>query len=261
MTEWVATASLSALSAAVTAFFAGSTLAILALGFCLERLPTPRIWALPLEPGQLRHELLGNLVFIAVTSACFIVALGTGVTRFAAASFAANFATFGALMLGFQVYYYGFHRLLHTRRWLRFHRWHHVSRVTTPLSAQSLSAVETLGWAVGYVLLPVLVSRWLPISLPGWAAYMFVNMLGNITGHANVELMPHIPRVASFAWWANPSIFHALHHARWKGHFGFQSAGMDRLFGSEFADWPVLHAQISARRALTSMRAGAEHSS
>jgi Delta7-sterol 5-desaturase len=253
MGEWVATASLGELSIGVTLFFALSTLAIVGLGFLLERLPTPRIWALPLDPGQLRHELIGNLVFVALTSACFVAALDSGAARFATPSWLANSLTFLALMLGFQIYYYGLHRLLHTRAWLRFHRWHHKSRVTTPLSAQSLSWFETLGWAGGYALLPLLVSRWLPISLPGWAAYMFVNMLGNITGHANVELMPHVPRVARFAWWANPSIFHALHHARWKGHYGFQSVGMDRLFGSEFPDWPALHAQISERHPLSSL--------
>ena len=64
--------------------------------------------------------------------------------------------------------------------------------MTTPLSAQSLSGFETLGWALGYALLPALFSRVVPISAEGWAAYMFINMTGNITGHANIELIPNV---------------------------------------------------------------------
>jgi lathosterol oxidase len=252
---WVQHANWLSLSLAVTGFFAASTFVVCALGFALERLPIPRIWNLPLDPGQLRHELIGNVVFVAVTSACFVLAFGSGVARYAEPAPLANTATFLGLMLGFQVYYYFLHRAPHSRRWVRFHRWHHVSRVTTPLSAQSMSWIETLGWAVGYCALPLLVSQWLPVSLPAWVAYMFFNMLGNITGHANVELLPKLPSPRRFAWSANPSVFHALHHARWTGHYGFQSVAMDRLCKTEWSDWPALHARIGDRRPLDSLRA------
>lgn len=254
MAAWVLELSFPVLVVAVGAFFAASTVACCVLGFALERLPIPRIWSLPLDPGQLRHECIGNVVFVAVTSACFALALGSGAARFAPPSALAHGLTFLSVMVGFQVYYYGLHRLLHTRAWLRFHRWHHASRVTTPLSAQSMSAFEALGWALGYCALPVLVSRWLPISLEGWTAYMFVNMLGNIIGHANVELLPKLPSPRRFAWGANPSVYHALHHARWNGHYGFQSVAMDRLFGTEWSDWPALHARVGERQPLDTLR-------
>jgi Delta7-sterol 5-desaturase len=260
MAEQIAAASWGQLFAAATGFFALGTLLFCALGCLLERSPAPRIWALPLERGQLRHELIGNLVYVAVTGACFTLALGSGAVRFSGPSPLTDWTTFFALMFGFQIYYYGLHRLLHRPAWLHFHRWHHVSRVTTPLSAQSMSWFETLGWAGGYVLLPALVSRVVPISAEGWAGYMLINMAGNMTGHANLELIPKVPRVSRFAWFANPSLYHALHHARWKGHYGFQSVAMDRLFGSEWEDWPTLHARISQGRALDDLRArgGAE---
>lgn len=254
MAGFFARASWLELILVITGFFSLSTLLFCGLGFLLERLPK-RIWALPLDAGQLRHELIGNLVFVGVTSACFVLALGSGALGRIASGALAGWTTFMALMFGFQIYYYGLHRLLHSTKLLRFHRWHHVSRVTTPLSAQSMSAVETLGWAVGYLGIPLALSHLLPVSLEGWAAYMFVNMAGNITGHANAELIPNVPRVRSFAWGANPSLYHALHHARWKGHYGFQSAGMDRLFASEWADWPQLHARISQGEPLTDLRA------
>jgi lathosterol oxidase len=116
-----------------------------------------------------------------------------------------------------------------------------------------MSWFEILGWAVGYCLLPLLVSRIIPLSIEGWAAYMFINMLGNIIGHGNVELMPGVPRIADVAWTANPSVYHALHHARWNGHYGFQSVALDRLFGSEFSDWPELHRRISEHQPLPAL--------
>jgi lathosterol oxidase len=258
MSDQLAATSFPQLVVYVSALFAISSLALCTFAFGLERLPIPRIWNLPLDAGQLRHELIGNAVFVALTSACFVAALSSGAVRFATPSALTNGVTFLGLMIGFQIYYYALHRSLHTRALLRFHRWHHVSRVTTPLSAQSMSWVETLGWAVGYVALPVIASRAVPISLEGWTAYMFINMLGNICGHANVELMPKLPAPRKFAWGANPSVYHALHHARWRGHYGFQSVFMDRLFRSEFADWPVLHAQLGQRQPLTSLRARGE---
>jgi sterol desaturase/sphingolipid hydroxylase (fatty acid hydroxylase superfamily) len=106
----------------------------------------------------------------------------------------------------------------------------------------------------------LLVSRVVPISLEGWVAYIGVNMLGNIIGHANVELMAGVPRIRDVGWFANASVYHALHHARWNGNYSFQLAAPDRIFGSEFEDWPELHRRISAHQPLTSLNARAKPS-
>ena len=47
---------------------------------------------------------------------------------------------------------------------------------------------------------------------------------------------------------------HALHHARWTGHFGFASTWADRLFRTEWSDWPELHARIWRGDALTTLK-------
>jgi lathosterol oxidase len=254
MAAWVESASWFDLSLVVTGFFALNTLLQVAFGYLLERLQRP-VWAVPLDPGQVRHEIIGNVVFVLVTSAAFVLALGSGVTRYREPSWLAGANTFMAVAIAFQVYYYGLHRMLHVRPWVRFHRWHHMSRVTTPLSAQSMSGVEITAWAVGYCLIPVLISRVIPISLEGWAAYMFINMMGNIIGHGNVELMFGVPRIEDVAWAANPSVYHALHHARWNGHYAFQSVALDRMFGTEFSDWAELHRRISEHRPLPALSA------
>ena len=255
MTAWIDAIGVLPLTGCVLTFFSAMTLAMTALGFALEHgAPHRRIWSVPLDAGQLRHELIGNLVFVAVTSACFVAVLGAHVVRYAQPTLLNATATFLGFVAGFQVYYYVLHRIMHLRSFVRFHRWHHKSRVTTPLSGQSMSAVEAFGWAVGYAGLPVLFSQWIPISLEGWFAYMIVNVTGNIVGHANVELVPATQRPLLLACFSNTFVYHALHHARWTGHYSFQAAVMDRLFGTEWHDWPALHTRVRRGQPLTSLR-------
>jgi sterol desaturase/sphingolipid hydroxylase (fatty acid hydroxylase superfamily) len=255
MHAFVTTSTALELALSILAALSALTLVSSALGFLLERMPkTRRIWALPLDPGQLRLELIGNAVFLLVQTLAFTAVLKSGLPRYATASWASGCATFFGAMLGFQIFYYGLHRAMHTRALVRFHRWHHKSRVTTPLSGQSMSPVEAVLWAVGYALLPALFSQLVPISFEGWAAYIAFNIFGNIVGHSNAELVPVMPLQRTQALFSNTFTFHALHHARWTGHYSFQAALMDRLFGTEWADSRALHARVASGDALKSLR-------
>ncbi len=234
---------LPSLAAIVLAFFGGLSVASSVLGFVLERcFPSRKIFAVALAKGQYRFELVGNAVFIAVSAVTFTVTLASGVVRLGPESLARAAATFGALLVGFQVYYYFLHRAMHHRWLVRFHRWHHRSHVTTPLSGQSMSFVESCAWMVGYAGIPIAMSYVAPFSLVGWAVYLAFNIVGNVVGHANVELGLSGSRVGALV--VNPYVFHALHHARWTGHYGFASALMDRLCRSEWDDWPLLWRKI-----------------
>ena len=244
-----------ALALTVFAFFATLTLASTATGFAMERLLAQRkIFDVPLFAGQYRLELLGNALFIAIVTATFTVALRADVVRFGPGSLARNGLTFVALVLGFQVYYWGLHRAMHTRALVRFHRWHHRSQVTTPLTGQSMSPIEACGWMLGYVGLPWAYSLLVPIGFWGWAGYMAFNVLGNIVGHANVEPTARAAASRAASIFANAFVYHSLHHARWKGNYAFQAALMDRLMGTEFNDWPALYDRIVAGKPLKSLK-------
>nr|MBK7070640.1 sterol desaturase family protein [Deltaproteobacteria bacterium] len=138
---------LAGLALVVFACFAGLTVVSAALGFALERaLPRRRVFDLPLFPGQLRFELLGNAVFLAVATVTVTLALRLGVVRFGYGGALAGALTFGVMVPGFQVFYWLLHRAMHHRALVRIHRWHHRSQVTTPLTGQSMSVFEALGW-------------------------------------------------------------------------------------------------------------------
>ncbi len=235
--------------------FLAMTLTAAAFGFALERLlPQRKVFAVPLFPGQYRFELLGNAIFLAVMTVAFTAALRLDVIRFGPSSGLRNGLTFAAMLVGFQVYYWFLHRAMHTRSLVRFHRWHHRSQVTTPLTGQSVSLVEAIGWAVGYIGLPWLFSLVVPVGFWGWVGYMAFNVNGNVVGHANVEPTARPAATRGATWFANAFVYHALHHARWNGHYAFQAAFMDRVMGTEWGDWPALYDRITAGHPLQSLK-------
>jgi sterol desaturase/sphingolipid hydroxylase (fatty acid hydroxylase superfamily) len=215
------------------------------IGFALERwlASSRRIFNLPRAEGQLRWELLGNLRFVAMAAFAFAGVLWW-VPR-AEESLASGVVTIVFCWLGFEVYYWGLHRLMHVRRFYRFHRYHHESRVTSPLTGYSMSGVESLGWLVGLAGAPLLLSLATPVSLVGLLAYHALYQIpGNVIGHANVDFFPAAAARRRNSWISHPTLYHSLHHARFNNHYSFGSSFMDRLLGTEWADWPELHARV-----------------
>lgn len=238
-------------------FFALSTLVLIALGLAWERSPVGRrrrIFALPVPAGQHRREALANLGFVVLAALVFATAIDLELLRADATGVGPALVTFFACFLGFEVYYYVQHRALHTRQLIRFHRWHHASRITTPLSGQSLGLVEALGWIFGLVLFPAILTRLGLLHAGALATYLLIGAAGNILGHANAEPHPRSSGLRARSWMTHPFTFHALHHARWTGHYGLGTTVLDRLLGSEWDDWPALHARVAAGDPLRSLK-------
>lgn len=252
MGPWLASLSLPALLGVVAGFFIGLGAFTSALGLLGERLfAGRRIWAVPLDPGQIRFELIGSLAYLGVQIVGFVAAIGLGWLRFGEASW---FPTFAALFVGFQVLYYGLHWAMHRRSWVRIHRWHHRSRVTTPFSGLSMSVPEAIGWWFCYVIPAGVFMLFAPLSAEGLAIYLAFNVFGNIIGHANFEPTTAASHQRLVSIFSPPFAYHALHHARWTGHYGFGSTMMDALLGTEFPDWRAVHARILAHRPLESLK-------
>ncbi|MBW2295077.1 MAG: sterol desaturase family protein [Deltaproteobacteria bacterium] len=191
MTEFVEQLSFSQLVLLCGAFFGGLIAVFTGAGFALENWlgSSRRIFDLPRAEGQLRWELVGTLRFVVMAAFSFAVLLS--VVPFAEESVGSAISTFIFCWLGFEIYYWGLHRLMHFRPIYRFHRYHHDSRVTSPLTGYSMSTVESLGWLVGLAGVPFLLSLFVPISLPGLVAYhTLYQIAGNVLGHSNVDFFP-----------------------------------------------------------------------
>lgn len=240
-------------------FFAALTLVSLASGFALERAAHARgrrIFAVALKKHQLRTELVGTIAFVAVHATMTAGALASGWIRFTS-GWLAHVVTFVACYVAFQVFYYAMHRAMHAKALFWIHRWHHESLVTTPLAGLSMHPLEALGWSAGMLAPGVVLAQLDLLGWWGWIAFFAFHFWGNIVGHANAELFPQqASKAASLG--GNPILYHALHHARFDGHYGFGAAYMDRIFGTEWPDWIALVRRVESGKPLESLRERAD---
>jgi sterol desaturase/sphingolipid hydroxylase (fatty acid hydroxylase superfamily) len=245
MTEYVEQLSYSELVIWCAAILGGLISVSTGVGFLLEaRLGSKRrIFDLPLAEGQLRWELIGTLRFLLMGTFAFAGLIWA--VPLADESALSIATTFFVCWAGFEIYYWCLHRAMHFKPFYRFHRRHHDSRVTSPLTGYSMSTVESVGWLVGLIGVPLLLSIATPISLVGLLAYHTLYQVpGNIIGHANVDFFPAASEKRSNSWISHPITYHSLHHARFINHYSFGSSFMDRLLGTEWPDWPELHARV-----------------
>ena len=98
--------SLPVLVALVAALFIGSTALGLAIGYGIERWCSRRVWSVAMPATQLRHEVRGNVTFIAVSIATLSLVLHFDLARAGGDSAARVALTFVALFFGFQVFHY-----------------------------------------------------------------------------------------------------------------------------------------------------------
>ncbi len=223
-------------------------------GFALEAVlgSSRRIWDLPRQEGQLRWEFRATLRFIVMAGFSFagliwVVPVATGDQD----TMGRAILTFFACWSVFEIYYWGMHRLMHYPQFFRFHRYHHDSKVTSPLTGYSMSATESAGWLLGLVGIPFLLGLVTPISISGLIAYhVLYQVPGNVVGHSNVDPFPKTSGTRIGSWINHPIVYHSLHHARLSNHYSFGSSFMDRLLGTEWADWPELHARVIAGKPL-----------
>lgn len=202
-----------------------------------------RVYRRALAPGQLRSEAW------AAAGVVLCDALLVGLFRYFAGPRMVPFSVPVALLsyawmfVSFEVWFYVTHRLLHTRALYRFHAQHHVAQVTDPLTSLSFSLVERLvllGGGMGLVLLAMEV---MPVTQAGIMGYILTNYFLNVVGHGNTEWLPR-RFVASWAGrlFFTPT-FHALHHARYQGHYGLFTVVLDRWLGTAFGDYALVHAR------------------
>ncbi|MCB9621206.1 MAG: sterol desaturase family protein [Sandaracinus sp.] len=238
----------------VSGFFALLMAGSIAIGVVMEKAHQAKghtIFAVKLKRHQARRERIGNLIFFAVWVPIAIVVLRLGWVRFTSGLFA-EWLTFGVCWVSFMVYFWLIHRAMHSRALFWTHRWHHESLVTTPWTGFSLGPAESLGWAIGFVWPAIVLTYFDVLGLWGYLGFLAMLFYGNITGHANAELMPGF--LARMNWLGNPVVFHSLHHARFEGHYGFASGWMDTLCGTEMSDWKAVHAQVMRGEPLRSLR-------
>ena len=132
------------------------------------------------------------------------------------------------LLIWNDVHFWINHRLLHTRRLVRYHGDHHRSVVTTPWSTYSFHPIEALMLG-NIILLPMLVHDFYFWSL---ASVPVLSLILNLIGHSNYDFFPRVSDTHPLA----ASRRHHLHHARPAGNYGFALAFMDQIMRTRVTD-------------------------
>lgn len=186
----------------------------------------------PLAPQQLRRELGESAVTIFLFGTGMVFPWGLlqlGWAKLAEQASGWQIALEILFMVVWnEVHFYLSHRLLHVSWLKRFHLPHHRSVVTTPWTCYSFTPLEAM--MLGNVLL-------LPMLLHDFSIYSLAfvpvfSIVFNNIGHSNYDYLPDADRDR---WWLNGARRHHLHHACYRGNYGFMFPFMDRLFATELA--------------------------
>ncbi len=193
-----------------------------------------RVFKIDYSPAQLRSELQSSLITVCIDSVLF----ATLIYHQPHQTNPGNLGmTFLISFIWFEIWFYATHRLFHTKALFFIHKQHHVAKVTSPLTAMSFSVLERLILVSGGMGGLMIFSSWIPLANLGVALYLTINYFLNLLAHLNIEIIP--PRILNFSIGRalNTPTYHALHHARNKGHYGLFTPCLDWIFDTRFSDY------------------------
>jgi lathosterol oxidase len=181
---------------------------------------------------QLKEEKLANIRANLFEVVMLFVVMSSGLIKFHEFTWSRFFITFSFCYLFFEFWFYASHRLIHTAKFRYIHKTHHVSVVTNPLSALTLSLGEKTLNDFGLLIIPCLLSNVVPFVFEGILAYHLYNFYINVLGHSNIEIMPK--------WFARSlwgkifvtSTYHSIHHLKGHCNYGLFLTFFDRLFNT-----------------------------
>lgn len=133
-----------------------------------------------------------------------------------------------AFVLAFDLYFYGLHRLLHTRPLRRVHALHHGSRAPTVLTALAFHPLEG-ALILAFTPLAVWLVPFHLVSLVAASAFLGASL---VLAHCGREPFPSSwRRVPPLAWYVTPSV-HGRHHVEPDCNYGATLILLDRLCGT-----------------------------
>ena len=138
-------------------------------------------------------------------------------------------AEFVLYFIGFDTYFYWFHRLMHVEPiYTLVHKIHHRSISPNPLTTLSVSPFESLingGFVPLFTALFMVHSSTMALIGP-------FNIIMGLYVHTGVEFFPKWWNKTWFTKWFITATFHDQHHRYFKGNYGGYSTVWDRICGT-----------------------------
>lgn len=142
-------------------------------------------------------------------------------------------------------YFYWMHRLLHHKTLFRFtHKVHHQSVNPSPWTAYSFHVLEAV--TEGAILLVLAFT--LPMHPYVLILFTVVSLIINVYGHLGYEIMPKALRNSFLFEVINTSVYHNLHHRKFKGNYSLYFRWWDKLMKTEHPDYVKEYDRIQAKR-------------
>ncbi|SDE33025.1 Sterol desaturase/sphingolipid hydroxylase, fatty acid hydroxylase superfamily [Mucilaginibacter pineti] len=142
-------------------------------------------------------------------------------------------------------YFYWMHRLLHVKRVFPYtHLLHHKSVSPSPWASYSFHFIEA--WTEGLVLFVIVMI--VPMHQIGIVLFTIIAFMINVYGHLGYEVAPKRFRHSFLFQILNSSVYHNLHHSKFKGNYGLYFRIWDRLMGTENPDYVKEYDRIQAQR-------------
>ncbi|WP_298708505.1 sterol desaturase family protein [Chitinophaga sp.] len=142
-------------------------------------------------------------------------------------------------------YFYWMHRLMHHKKIFRFtHKVHHQSTNPSPWTSYSFHILEAV--AEGGILLVLAFT--LPMHAEMLILFTIVSLMINVYGHLGYEIMPKGLRHSFLFEVINTSVYHNLHHSKFKGNYSLYFRWWDKLMKTENPDYVKEYDRIQEQR-------------
>jgi Delta7-sterol 5-desaturase len=197
---------------------------------------------------EISHSLLNGFLFALIGYLLMATPLRAS-TKFYSSIDAYGFTwIFGSvfvMLVLHDTYFYWMHRIIHHKAIFKFvHLVHHKSNNPSPFAAYSFHFLEAVLESGVIFLLPFFI----PVHQISFVMFSTIALAINVYGHLGYEVMPKWFRNSLFFEFINTSVYHNMHHSKFKGNYGLYFRMWDRLLGTEHPDYVRDYDKIQQQR-------------
>lgn len=197
---------------------------------------------------EIRHSLLSTFVFAGVFLILVKPPLGAYTRIYYDISEYSLWWMPVSLLLALithDTYFYWMHRSVHHPKiYGRVHLLHHKSINPSPWASYSFHFYE----AVLEALIAPMILFLIPLHPIVIFLFAMLSFIINVYGHLGYEIAPKWLRKSILFEVVTTSIYHNMHHSKFKGNYGLYFRLWDRILGTENPDYVDEYDKIQARR-------------
>ncbi|MCB9257697.1 MAG: sterol desaturase family protein [Chitinophagales bacterium] len=142
-------------------------------------------------------------------------------------------------------YFYWMHRLLHHEKLYKYiHAVHHKSTNPSPFASHAFHFLE----AISEMMIVPIILFLLPMHIYSLLIFGTITFMINVYGHLGYEIMPKGFRNSFLFEIIGTSLYHNLHHSKFKGNYGLYFRVWDRLMKTENPDYVKAYDALQEKR-------------